>query len=198
MEKLQPLEILTYPAAPLLARAAEVLSFDEGLRLLVRRMHLTMKAANGIGLAANQVGVLSRVIVLCIPTGQGHAERLGGDRAGVGVDWDGAGEDPTLAGRPLTLVNPTIVEPRGKISCREGCLSFPGLFEFIVRSAQVQVKYQDEWGKEQLLTAAGLAAVCIQHEIDHLNGIVFTGRMSRLKKSLWEKKLRGMKEADAI
>ena len=88
------------------------------------------------------------------------------------------------------MVNPEIESAQGKISCREGCLSFPGLFEYILRAATVQVRYQDEFGGEKRLTAAGLTAVCIQHEIDHLNGILFTGRMSRLKKALLEKRLR--------
>ena len=88
-----------------------------------------------------------------------------------------------------TLVNPRIVKKSGKIRWQEGCLSFPEIFEFVDRAAEVWVEAQDEDGKTFELHGTGLFSVCIQHEIDHIDGIVFFNRMSRLKSGLIKKKM---------
>ncbi len=89
----------------------------------------------------------------------------------------------------FTFINPKIIKKQGKISWQEGCLSFPGLFEYIDRASEVWVKAQDENGQEFELHANGLMAVCVQHEIDHIDGVVFLNRMSRLKATMAKKKL---------
>ena len=121
-------------------------------------MHETMKLSRGIGLAANQVNVLKRIIV-------------------INID------------KPYTLINPEITSREGKFKFKEGCLSFPSIFEDIERAQKIEVKAQDENGDSFSLVAEDLLAVCIQHEIDHLDGIVFTRRMSRIKAGFILKKI---------
>jgi peptide deformylase len=117
-----------------------------------------MKLSRGIGLAANQVNVLKRIIV-------------------INID------------KPYTLINPEITSREGKFKFKEGCLSFPSIFEDIERAQKIEVKAQDENGDPFSFVAEDLLAVCIQHEIDHLDGIVFTRRMSRIKAGFILKKI---------
>lgn len=167
------LDIVKYPNKILISPAEEVVDFDENLEELSNNMLETMKAARGIGLAANQIGVLKRVFVM----------RL--DRAG-------AANSPPLP-EYYTLVNPKVVNKEGEYLEREGCLSFPNVFEFIERSQKVTVQYQDTKGNAHEKVFVGLAAVCVQHEIDHLDGITFLHRMSRLKRGIALKQMQKSK-----
>lgn len=148
--------IVSYPDPVLAATAERVEVFDEELRQLADDMAETMYAAPGVGLAANQVGVLKRIIVVDVT------------------------DDQT---RLLKLVNPEIAWTSETLADHEeGCLSLKGLYEHVKRPDEVIVKAQSVTGEPIEIKAEGLLAVCLQHEIDHLNGIVFIDHLSRLKK----------------
>ena len=151
---------------PILREKSEILEkVDDELRNLLDDMLETMYAAPGIGLAAVQVGVLKRLIVIDISK---EKEKK----------------------NPLFLINPEIISKSKKTSIHEeGCLSLPGHFAEIERPAECQIKFIDYDGKEQELRANGLLATCIQHEIDHLNGVLFIDYLSKLKKDMIVKKL---------
>ncbi len=175
------LPIMTWPSKVLETRAAEVLVFDENLQTLSQNMHATMDLEGGVGLAANQVNVLQRVLTIYIP----HSAEKYGDREDDLAWWHN---------KRFTFVNPVIIEKRGKVKRSvEGCLSFPEIFDFVERHSRVVVKAFDEFGKEFTAECDGLFSICLQHEIDHLDGIVFTERMSRLKANSIRKKMMNMK-----
>ncbi len=148
------LPILHYPDPRLHTVAAPVVRVDDRIRKLINDMADTMHAAPGIGLAATQVDVHERVIVIYISDARDQ---------------------------PQVFVNPEIVEASGEIECEEGCLSVPGVFEKVRRAERVKVRALNTAGEPVTLEAEGLLAVCIQHEIDHLEGKVFVEYLSRLK-----------------
>lgn len=164
------LDVLVWPSKVLETRAEPVDVFDESLRQFVSDMFETMYASGGIGLAANQVGDLRRVIVIEIPAADGEKVE----------PWHN---------KKWVLINPTITKKSGKIRWQEGCLSFPEIFDFVDRAAEVWVDAFDEHGKSVQIHATDLFAVCIQHEIDHIDGVVFFQRMSRLKADIIKKKM---------
>ncbi len=151
---------------PILRKKSETLeTVDDELRVLLDDMLETMYAAPGIGLAAVQVGILKRLIV-------------------IDVSKDKEKKNP------LFLINPEIISLSKKTSVyEEGCLSLPGHFAEIERPAECQIKFIDYNGKEKELKANGLLATCIQHEVDHLNGVLFIDYLSKLKKDMIVKKL---------
>ncbi len=145
--------ILTYPDPFLQVKARPVARVDESVRQLVRDLFETMYEGHGIGLAATQVGVDRRVLVVDVsPVAPEHP--------------------------PFALVNPEIVECRGKEEGNEGCLSVPGVEGPVVRSGYILVRGMDENGTPVVLSARGLLARCIQHEIDHLDGVLFIDKLS--------------------
>lgn len=148
------LPILHYPDERLHTVAKPVASVDDKIRQLVADMAQTMYAAPGIGLAATQVDVHLRVIVMDIS--ETHDQLL-------------------------TLINPVILKSEGEAVRDEGCLSVPGIYEPVKRAAKITVKYLNSDGKEVIQEAEGLIGVCIQHEMDHLEGKVFVEYLSRLK-----------------
>lgn len=145
--------ILTYPEPFLATKSLSVYSVDGRIRELVRDMFDTMYGANGIGLAAPQIGVGKRVIV---------------------VDISPVEEES----RPLALVNPEIVREQGQVEGAEGCLSVPGVEGTVCRSASVTVRGMNESGAPVTVEAEGLLSRVLQHEIDHLDGILFIDRLS--------------------
>jgi len=151
---------------PILRKKSETLEkVDDELRKLLNDMLETMYAAPGIGLAAVQVGVLKRIIVIDISKDKEKKN-------------------------PLFLINPEILSRSKQTSIyEEGCLSLPGHFAEIERPAECQIKFIDYNGKKKELSADGLLATCIQHEVDHLNGILFIDYLSKLKKDMIVKKL---------
>ncbi len=171
------LQIVTWPAAVLETRAERITVFGDELRAFGAAMHATMREASGIGLAANQVGVLKRILVIEIPW---RGERYG-EQHEPRRDWHD---------RRYTLVNPEIVEREGTITFREGCLSFPELFGEVERARRVLVKAQDVEGRTQVIEGDDLFAVCLQHEIDHLDGIVFINHMTKLRAAAIREKMR--------
>jgi peptide deformylase len=148
------LSILRYPDPRLHKVAARVARVDDKIRKLIKDMAATMYAAPGVGLAATQVDVHVRVIVIDIS--ETH------DQLRV-------------------FVNPEIVAASGQSDCEEGCLSVPGVYDKVTRAGRVTVRALDAEGREFDLDADGLLAVCIQHEMDHLEGKVFVEKLSRLK-----------------
>jgi peptide deformylase len=144
--------ILIYPDPFLLKRAAPVSRVDDKVRELIRDMFETMRAASGVGLAAPQIGVGKRVIIVDISPVEKEAV-------------------------PLALVNPEIVECKGLAEGTEGCLSLPGVEGVVPRAEFVLVKARDEQGRPVQLPARGFLARALQHEIDHLDGVLFIDRI---------------------
>ena len=159
------LPILEYPDPRLRIRAEPVTKFDTELKTLVADLFDTMYAAPGIGLAATQVNVHKRIVV-----------------CDVGVEVK----------QPYCLINPEIVRAEGQTNAEEGCLSVPEFFDFIDRAAAIRVRAFDPDGNAFELDAEGMLAVCIQHEMDHLEGVLFIDHLSRLKR---ESALRRLKKA---
>ncbi len=163
-------KILTEPNKILRQKSLKVDGVDEDIQKLMDDMLETMYAAPGIGLAAIQVGVPKRVIVLDI-----------------------ARKDEPK--KPMYFVNPEIIEKSKQNSTyEEGCLSVPGQFAEIDRPDKCHIKYLDYNGKHQELKAEGMLATCIQHEMDHLEGILFIDYLSKLKRSMIVKKLSKQKK----
>lgn len=159
------LPILRYPDPRLHKVAAPVGAVDDVVRRLVADMAETMYAAPGVGLAATQVDVHQRVIVIDVSETK---DRL------------------------LVLINPVILQSRGRVECEEGCLSVPGVFDTVERAEWIRVQALDARGTLFEMEADGLLAVCIQHEMDHLMGKVFVEYLSRLKQERIAKKLKKM------
>ncbi len=160
------LNILKYPD-PFLKRPAEAVGEDEDVTGLVEDMFETMYNARGIGLAAPQVGVGKRLIVL-----------------------DVSPVDETA--KPLALVNPEIVSREGKEESEEGCLSVPELNVKITRASRVTVSGHTPGGERVQVAAEGILAIALQHEIDHLNGVLIVDYLSRLKREFYRKKIKKM------
>ena len=169
------LPVLKYPDTRLRIRAEPVTEVSAEIQVLITDMLETMYDAPGIGLAATQVNVHKRVLVI-----------------DISEDRD----------QPLCLINPEILSAEGDVSYEEGCLSVPGVFEEVRRSEHIKVKALDETGKLAELNAEGLLAICIQHEMDHLEGKLFVDYLSDLKRDRLKKKLtktakRGSGQEDA-
>ena len=163
--------ILTEPNIILRQKSLPVEAVDKDLQILMDDMLETMYAAPGIGLAAIQVGVAKRVIVMDIAQKDGPKN-------------------------PMFFINPEIIEKSNNNSTyEEGCLSVPGQFAEIERPDKCHVKYLDYSGKKQEIKAEGMLATCIQHEMDHLEGILFIDYLSKLKQSMIIKKLSKQKKA---
>lgn len=176
---MKTLDLVTWPAKVLETPGEEVVDFNQEIQDLAKAMHATMDKEQGIGLAANQVNVLKRIFTVYIPFAASRYEE----------EEDEKVEEKWWHNKRFTFINPVIIRKKGRVSFMEGCLSFPEAFDFVERSAEITVKALDEFGKEFYVEADGLFAVCLQHEIDHIDGIVFTKRMSRLKASAIKKKM---------
>lgn len=145
------LEIVKHPNEVLETPCERVINFDKKLVKLLKDMHETMLIADGVGLAAPQVGVSLQVAVVDVDDDTGKIE----------------------------LINPSILEKRGEQVYPEGCLSFPGLYGEVERADYIKVRAQNRRGKVFLLEAEGFLARAIQHEIDHLHGVLFTSKVTR-------------------
>lgn len=173
----EKLKIYTYPAGVLKKVAEPVSEFNEDLKKLCKDMLYTMYMAPGIGLAAPQVGVSKRIFVMDIDFNREEVTNSSGET-----------EYRLSNFNPRILINPIIEKLEGEIIYEEGCLSVPGIYEEVSRTEKILVTYQDWDGKTHKLEAEGLLSVCLQHENDHLDGIVFLERLSFLKKNLLTKK----------
>jgi peptide deformylase len=145
-------------------KALEVDGVDDSLRVLIADMRDTMKAYHGVGLAANQLGVLQRVVVVDVPLDEERRAQL-------------------------ALVNPVIVSRTGSESNEEGCLSIPGIFDDVTRALSITVRGLDERGAPLEFEAEGYLARALQHEVDHLDGVLFVDRLSLLKRQFLRRAL---------
>ncbi len=163
-------EIRTYPDPVLRNKTVRVERIDSALDRLIEDMVETMHAAPGVGLAANQIGVPLQLAVIDLSTREDEAQR-----------------HPLLV-----IINPEILFQEGSVIEEEGCLSIPDYEEKVKRAARVKVRAQDRAGKAFEIEAEGLMAKALQHEIDHLNGILFVDRLSPLKRSIFKRRSRKM------
>ena len=155
------LDILKYPDKRLRTIAKPVVSVDETIRQQVKDMFETMYEAPGIGLAATQVNFHQRIIVMDISD---------------------------QCNEPICLINPEVIEKSGEIQWEEGCLSVPDYYENVIRANDIKVQALNQHGETFELEASEMLSVCIQHEIDHLNGILFVDHLSKLKQKRLKKK----------
>jgi peptide deformylase len=163
------LPVRIYGDPVLRQRAEEVKVFDDALTRFVADLRDTMRAYHGVGLAANQVGVLQRVAVVDVPL-----------------------DDEGVQRAAYALVNPVIVARESTENSDEGCLSIPGIFEEVSRAYRVRVRFQDETGREAMLDAEGYLARALQHEVDHLDGVLFVDRLSPLKRTFLRRALEAL------
>jgi peptide deformylase len=169
---LAPDPLLKQPSLP-------VAEITPDIRCLAADMFETMYAANGVGLSAVQVGVLTRLIVVDVEWG---SSRYASEEAAV---------TPPKKGNPIAMVNPEIVGRSPELRVYdEGCLSFPGQYSEVERPDIITVEYLDLDGKTQRLQADGLLSTCIQHEIDHMDGVVFVDHISRIKREMILRKVK--------
>jgi peptide deformylase len=166
---LLPLNLLGDPV--LRRKAATVTEVTEEHRRLIADMYETMYANNGVGLAAPQVGLSLRIAVLGIPEGKKVLQ--------------------------VALVNPEYSNPEGTQNDDEGCLSIPGVYDEMKRAARVDVRALDERGEKMEFSCEGLFARAVQHEVDHLNGILFVDRLSVLRRQRLKKELKAIEESYA-
>ena len=159
------LQILHYPDKRLHLKAKSIRVIDDSIKTLVQNMIHTMYDSNGIGLAASQVNMQLRLFIMDISKD----------------------DEPKNV---LTFINPEILSRSGEVIGEEGCLSVPGVYESVLRSEWITVKYQDINSQEHTIDCSGLMAVCIQHEIDHLDGKVFVDYLSPLKQNFIKKKMK--------
>ncbi len=160
--------IRTYPDPVLRTKTERVEKIDGSLDRLIQDMIETMRAAPGVGLAANQVGVSLQLAVIDLSTRENVEQR-----------------------HPLyVIINPEIVSSEGSLVEEEGCLSIPDYSEKVKRAAKVKVRAQDRTGKPFEIEAEGLLAKALQHEIDHLNGLLFVDRLSPLKKNIFKRRFK--------
>ncbi|AWK62686.1 peptide deformylase [Helicobacter cinaedi PAGU611] len=166
------LAILKYPNPILRQKSTKVESFDESLHTLLDDMYETMIESGGVGLAAIQVGIAKRILVINLPRDE--------DKQQYKEDL-------------LEVINPTFLTQEDDIEWEEGCLSVPEFYESVKRFNKVSVAYKDRFGNDKILQAEGFLAVALQHEIDHLNGILFVDKLPILRRKKFEKELKKLK-----
>jgi len=162
------LQLVTYPASVLRKQASAVENVDGELIKMADEMFEIMYENAGIGLAAPQVGLSNQVLV-------------------IDVRQD---DLPTYV-----LINPRVIKREGEVEAEEGCLSLPEIFGEVKRAERVQVRYVDQNGEEQTLEAEGLLARAIQHEMDHLNGVLFIDRLGETRRRLLDQQIRALAES---
>jgi peptide deformylase len=185
-------EILEVPDPRLKAVSSRVEAFDDDLRTLVADMFETMYDAPGIGLAAVQIGVPLRVLVIDLQDA-GESE----DEAAEEAEANEGGPPADDAGRnPRVFINPEILDPSDEHSVySEGCLSVPEIYADVERPASIRARWQDLDGTVHEEAMDGLMATCLQHEMDHLEGVLFIDHLSRLKRNMVLKKLEKLRKA---
>ncbi len=167
------LPIYLYGNEVLTKKAKHVSQITNEDIILIKDMFETMNNANGIGLAANQVGISKQILV-------------------VDVSDTESGKDT----KPLVVINPEIVDEEGEVEYEEGCLSIPEIREKVWRAEKIRLLYNDVTMKEQEIIADGILARVLQHEIDHLNGVLFTDYLSATKRTLIKNRLRKISKGD--
>jgi peptide deformylase len=165
-------DVIIYPDKRLKQHSKEVEAFDESLHTLLDDMYDTMVAKNGVGLAAIQIAVPLRVLIINVPI----------------ENEEGEEEQPRE--NTLEMINPVIVEKRGSTLYQEGCLSVPGIYEDVERFSYVKIDYFDRQGEKRTIEDDAFLAIAMQHEIDHLDGKVFIEKLSYIKRKKFEKEWR--------
>ncbi len=167
------LPVVVYPDKRLKLVSKPVTDFGEQLHTFLDDMYDTMIDSNGIGLAAIQVAVQQRILILCIPDEEGeqHYEDL------------------------IEVINPVLSNEQGSITYQEGCLSVPSFYEDIERYEKITLDYQDRYGKAHRIEAEGLLCVAIQHELDHLNGKLFIEKLSYMRRKKFEKEYKKLQKS---
>lgn len=182
---MKDLELKIYPAKSLRKEASPVTTFDAALQAQIDEMFSALKHLHYWALSAPEIGLTQRIAVLELPIS--YLDCSTNNEEFINLEED-LPEEPKQS---LCLINPHVVEKAGQITSVEGCLSFYGLQLQIPRAKQIKVQYQDPQGNEQFLTVKDAAACMIQHQIDHLNGILFIDYFSNLKRNMilkkWEK-----------
>jgi peptide deformylase len=169
MMNLTPDDILIYGDPVLRKKAKHLEKFDDELRAIVESMYEVMLEADGIGLAAPQVNISESFLVIGMPREDDDIDRL-------------------------FFANPDVLETRGECRSKEGCLSIPEVSEEVTRPEWIKLRYQDINGTEHILETEGLLARVLQHEIDHLNGILFVDRISPIRRALLKRALKKLME----
>ncbi len=183
------LPIVEVPDPRLKTVSEPVTKFDDELKTLVRDMFETMYDAPGIGLAAIQVGVPKRVLVIDLQEPVPHEHE----------DGEECNHEHEVINDPRVFINPEIVDPSKEMSTyKEGCLSVPDQYADVDRPAVINARWQDEDGNHHEEQLEGLLATCLQHEMDHLEGILFIDHLSRLKRKMVLKKLEKMRKEQGI
>lgn len=191
---IRPLVIL--PDAQLRLVSTPVEEITPEIRTLVADMFETMYDAPGIGLAAIQIGVPKRVVTLDVAKRPEGEKEEGEGEEGSGADQEKRDAQPR---NPMAFINPEITWSSEERSVyEEGCLSIPEYYEEVERPASVKVRYTDLDGKQQEIEADGLLATCLQHEIDHLNGVLFIDYLSRLKRERVTKRFAKQAKRDGV
>lgn len=162
------LNIVEYPDKKLREKSLKVEKFDEELHRFLDAMNLVMMETNGIGLAAIQVAVAKQILIINIPNEDGEQPKE----------------------NLIEMINPLIVHKEGETVYQEGCLSVPSFYEDVVRNEHVSVNYQDRDGNTKTLEATGLLSIAIQHEMDHLVGILFIDKLSYARRKKFEKEFK--------
>jgi peptide deformylase len=165
LPEIQPaklLEIRLYPDPVLKTVCETVTEVTEEIKTLIQNMFITMYHSDGVGLSANQVGISKRIFVM---------------------------DTSTSGDRRHSFINPEIIQHSDIERYREGCLSFPNIFAYVKRHTKIRIRALNEVGEVFELDLQGIDAVCFQHELDHLSGIVFTDHLSQVQKNLIKKKL---------
>lgn len=176
-------KVITYGDPVLRTRGVPIDTVDESIRQLASDMLETMRDMSGLGLAAQQVGRTESMCVIDCSLLMANSDEFG----------EG---DSTHVKMPLVLINPELVSSEGEETDQEGCLSFPEMFAPVKRSREVSVEYIDLDGNSRVLTTTGMLSRAIQHEIDHLDGILFIDRMSPAQRVALSGKLKKLKRGD--
>jgi len=171
-------EIVVYPDKRLKLVSKEVTEFNEALHTLLDDMYDTMRAKNGVGLAAIQIGVDQRALIINIP-----------------LENIPEGEDEQPKENTLEMINPIIIEKDGSTKFQEGCLSVPGVYEEVERAKHVKIEYFDRFGEKHTIEDDDFLAIAMQHEMDHLDGKVFIEKLSFIKRKKFEKEWKKRKKA---
>jgi peptide deformylase len=192
-------DIVLHPDGVLKEKSADISNIDELVKNQIERMFATMYKAQGIGLAANQVGITNRVFVMDVEQSSTRHKPSCCTENGCSSGEHTNADVKVEKGKPIAMINPEIIwEGEELTPYNEGCLSLPDQYGEVIRPDKVKVKYLDADGVTQEIEADGLASKCIQHEIDHLNGVLFVDHLSMLKRNTLIRKLNKLKKLEGL
>ncbi len=193
-------EIVKVPSPVLKQKAHKIETINNDIQIQMQKMVNTMYNDAGIGLAANQVGILNRMFVMDLPEGVWHYNSAKNGVKIIEAGYKSGNRDDEVVRNPQIFINPEIVWKSSEKSVyEEGCLSMPGQYGEVIRPCTVKVQFQNGHGTTMVKEFHGLDAHCVQHEIDHLDGILFIDYLSSLKRNMILKKMKKLnKDASAL